>query len=421
MLRSLWDKFGSSLAPITDPYAVHDDATMEGYYTHVHSSASTGNPFTLVVIFCQVKTAIDPTKRILVYAYYQPGSSSTKSSRSETQKLGGFVREQYASNWKVTQHNSFKGTRKLAEYTIEVGDIGKMEIRKDMQRWTVNLPAGDDMPASTLVVEATKRASWSSTSEVAGPEGPFERLGYLLPLHWHVFSPGSQAYWYLERPQTGPSQPKDQSSFVVSSGHGVAHIEKNHGTGFPSGWIWAHTVSPSASSKSHTDSTPRKAYPIRLAVAGGRIIGLEAYLLGFRDEERQIEWDFKPPWSMGLFGRGAGLRTTRDWDCRTVVLDVWDWGRWLHVEMRAPEDTFIGISGPLSKGFAPNLCQESFQATFTIALRERRLSFGTPTSFFSAEEWRWREVAKYEVDESALEFGGDYVGEPLRNMKVHGE
>jgi hypothetical protein len=121
------------------------------------------------------------------------------SSKDSAKKLKGFVREQYASDWTVTQHNSFKGTGKLAEYTIEVGNIGKMEIRKDMQRWTVNLPAEEDMPASTLVVEATKRAAWSSTSEVAGPEGilhllphrtslitkpsgPFERLGYLLPL-----------------------------------------------------------------------------------------------------------------------------------------------------------------------------------------------------------------------------------------------
>jgi hypothetical protein len=172
---------------------------------------------------------------------------------------------------------------------------------------------------------------------------------------------------------------------------------------------------PSTATSSHEE------YPIRFAVAGGRIIGLEAYLVGFRDDKHHIAWDFAPPFAMGLRGLGLGMRTTRDWDRREVNLDVWDWGRWLHVQMRAPSDTFLCISGPLAKGFAPGLCQESFQAHFTITLRERRLNFLNPLSLFNFAEWEWRELACYEIEEAALEFGGDYVGEPLRNMKAHGE
>jgi hypothetical protein len=55
-----------------------------------------------------------------------------------------------------------------------------------------------------------------------------------------------------------------------------------------------------------------------------------------RDDERSIAWDFTPPFSMGLFGRGPGLKTSRSWERREVHLDVWDWSRWLHVEMKAP-------------------------------------------------------------------------------------
>jgi hypothetical protein len=30
MLRTLWDGLSTLLGPITDPYAIHDEATMEG-------------------------------------------------------------------------------------------------------------------------------------------------------------------------------------------------------------------------------------------------------------------------------------------------------------------------------------------------------------------------------------------------------
>jgi hypothetical protein len=79
-------------------------------------------------------------------------------------------------------------------------------------------------------------------------------------------------------------------------------------------------------------------------MAGGKILGIEAYLLGFRcelthtskapllkdsnrDDERNIAWDFTPPFAMGLGGIGPGLRTFRSWKQRKVSLSVWDWGR----------------------------------------------------------------------------------------------
>jgi hypothetical protein len=39
---------------------------------------------------------------------------------------------------------------------------------------------------------------------------------------------------------------------------------------------------------------------------------------------------------MGILGRGLGFKTLRSWEKRTVTLDLWDWGRWLSVEMSAP-------------------------------------------------------------------------------------
>jgi hypothetical protein len=74
-------------------------------------------------------------------------------------------------------------------------------------------------------------------------------------------------------------------SDIIASGTAVAHIEKNHGIGFPTAWIWAHSISESPSHSQGSLSEhlkPNESYPVRFAVAGGKIIGLEAYLVGFR-------------------------------------------------------------------------------------------------------------------------------------------
>jgi hypothetical protein len=181
--------------------------------------------------------------------------------------------------------------------------------------------------------------------------------------------------------------------------------------------MWAHSQSPS-SSFSATEGFSQSSFPVRFAVAGGRILGFEAYLAGFRDDGRGIAWDFAPPFALGLAGIGPGMKTSRSWDDRTVTLDLWDWSRWLHVEMSAPADTFVPISGPLAKGFAPGLCRESFQAQFIIVLRQRCLGF---SGLAFGSNWGWREVGRYTVQEGALEFGGTYVGPTDRRSKVHGE
>jgi hypothetical protein len=87
------------------------------------------------------------------------------------------------------------------------------------------------------------------------------------------------------------------------------------------------------------------------------------------------------------------------------------------------KDTFVPIAGPLSRGFAPELCHESFQATFKITCWERPLGFSIlrPWSWFDSRQWAWQKVSSYDIHEAALEFGGDYVGEEARGTKVKGE
>jgi hypothetical protein len=112
------------------------------------------------------------------------------------------------------------------------------------------------------------------------------------PRHWHIFSTASHADWQLRRLRTNAAFPESSLEVrvpegdIIASGTGTAHLEKNHGTGFPTAWIWAHSISPSESSRptlsKPSSLKPSEQFPVRFAVAGGKILGIEAYLLGFR-------------------------------------------------------------------------------------------------------------------------------------------
>lgn len=325
-------------------------------------------PLTLVLIFCEVKSATDQDKKIMVYLLYAPHhnlSHDTSNSENESDLAKGFVREMCAPRWKLTHprsdgSESSRANGAVEPWSIEVPGIGYMKTdASGNQHFLVRMPVnsspsihpngaeGDEL---VLEIHTTQRTPWSSTSAISGPEGPFERLGTLLPLHWHVFSGCSKAEWQLGRRRKvaldldplmdvhsglGPGD-------VMASGTAMAHLEKNHGVGFPKGWLWAHCLeSSTSSSSSNTQAYERP--PIRFALAGGSIIGLEAYLVGFRDDEAGIEWDFTPPLTMGLngWGAGAGMKIERQWEAegetgmRRVRVQCWTAVRWLDVDIVA--------------------------------------------------------------------------------------
>lgn len=337
-------------------------STTTGYYTHLHvptdRSKPDNPPLTLVIITCEVKTAIDPEKRIMVYVLYAPHHDLPHSgSTSEVEK--GFVREMTAPNWVLTQSRSETSSSKngvqvgtVEPWSVEVPGIGYMKVdAHGDQEILVRMPANQDhQDELILTVRTSHRTPYSSLSPISGPEGPFERLGIFLPLHWHVFSGCSKAEWSLAtRPKSEAWDPlrdmKTGFGPTLASGTAMAHVEKNHGVGFPSGWIWAHCLG-----SNHTFSGEYERPPIRLALAGGSILGLEAYLIGFRDDSLGIEWDFTPPGTVGLngWGTGAGMKVERMWDAhdenegvrqvgkvRRVRVQAWTLGRWLDIEIVA--------------------------------------------------------------------------------------
>lgn len=177
MTKCLW-KVGLPLRDLEEASSDHSNVVFLslGYYTHLHSPSSSGNPCTLVIIFCEVKTAVDSSRRIMVYVLYAPGHLPPHSAAAASHQPGGFMRELTAPRWTVTR-NSAPCIGEVEEWKIDVEGIGSMEVGKARQRLVVHIPSEDAVGGDVmdLVVESTQRTPWTTSSEVAGPEGKVER------------------------------------------------------------------------------------------------------------------------------------------------------------------------------------------------------------------------------------------------------
>ena len=114
------------------------------------------------------------------------------------------------------------------------------------------------LDGSHVKFSTTNRMPWSKSNIYsAGPEG---WLGYtsLLPCHYFVHSVGSDCVYSLSLPARGEKREVDRgqskgqeeqnqlrnetSRNVVFKGTGYSHIEGNHGSFFPSGWVWSQSI-----------------------------------------------------------------------------------------------------------------------------------------------------------------------------------
>jgi hypothetical protein len=219
MLRKLVDVLRVGLGPRVDPHAMHKEATMEGrslalntsfysaqstrslhsssllresvlididechlagFFIHIHSPASVGNPYTIVVIFCEVKHAIDPNSRVMVYVLWAPGHQAPQNLSASPQDPCGFASELLSSSWKVIKQNeALLGD--VHEWKVQVEGIGTMEIGRQRQKWTVHIPADQTSGHGPLelLIETTKRTPWTTESRIAGPEGVLRAISMI--------------------------------------------------------------------------------------------------------------------------------------------------------------------------------------------------------------------------------------------------
>lgn len=185
---------------------------------------------------------IDPKKNVSLIAIV--GSYSTKRSLHYTSHFlygcvqNGKERKQISKFIDNIQQNySERENSVLWEHP----DYGNILLNSTMCSFNMTFPEW-----GTLKMKSEFRVPWSKRdSNRNGPEG---WLGYtnLLPCHYFVHSMGSHCeYSYVPPKKTlSPFSPLTHLTTQPQplSGQGLAHIEGNHGSFFPEGWIWSQGI-----------------------------------------------------------------------------------------------------------------------------------------------------------------------------------
>jgi tocopherol cyclase len=248
-------------------------------------------------------------------------------------------------------------------FEITIPDVGFVRWHgKSITEYDIN----DE--SFTFQGKTSTRTPWSRTARFNTPEN---LLVYLpLPLHWHVHSLASECTYSLSIP--GHNLPP-----TLASNNAIVHQEKNWAASFPSAHMWIQARSGDKS----------------FCCAGGQILGMEAFLLGYRS--KSLEVDFRPPFALRVAGLSPFMTYTTDWENRKFSLSVQSFRQKVTVEARAPAGTFFSLSAPFREGHLPNPLGESFQATIRVKVWD--------------SEWvgEWRLVEEV-FEGGSLEFGAGY-------------
>jgi len=162
------------------------------------------------------------------------------------------------------------------------------------------------------------------------------------------------------------------------AGTSLVHQEKNWAQSFPKAHIWIQAREGNRG----------------FCCAGGQVLGMEAFLLGYRSEQRNI--DFQPPFALGALGLSPFMSVSHNWEDRSFKISVQSFRQKIVIHAKAPEGTFFSLSSPFPDGHRENFLGQSFQATLNVEVYE--------SGFFNP----WRLVHTDRFEGAALEFGGGY-------------
>ena len=128
--------------------------------------------------------------------------------------------------------------------------------------------------------------------------------------------------------------------------------------------------------------------------AGGQILGMEAFLLGYRSKDLNI--DFRPPFATRVAGMSPFMSYSSDWDSRSFELSIQSFRQKIMVKAAAPKGSFFSLSAPFPESHRENYLGQSFQAHFEVRVFE--------STFFGP----WKLVREVAFHGASLEFGGGY-------------
>jgi tocopherol cyclase len=332
--------------------APHPSSKFEGYYTKFDLASGSH----IALIICSVPNA--STRPHMVSFTYYPKSGKPI-----------FQREHFVDTIeRVTTNQDTK------EFELRVPELGYMRVEADGT-------SSYSLKAEEWSLEAKSDTYTAWRQDKSTPEGWMIRLP--LPLHWHVHSLCSPCHLKLDIPSLGESFPH-----ADREGRATFHQEKNWANSFPEAHMWVQAW----------DANNNKG----ICLAGGKILGQTAYMLGYRSPT--LDLDFVPPFSVSYLNLFTPFMSVKnDWESRTFSLSVSNYFYKLNLKAHAPkEHGWFGLASPFPDGHRPNFCIESFLATIEVKVSER--SGWMP--------WHaWREVKTETFEGGSLEFAGGYYPE----------
>ncbi|PUU84251.1 hypothetical protein B9Z19DRAFT_1070516 [Tuber borchii] len=352
-----------------DHFAPHPTTPFEGYYTRILTPEAT-----ILLIFSSVRRATH--KPHYVHFSYLPHPSSPSGGESLRIDLFPTITDQRLPRVAGSNVQPFR--------RVVGGGIGEYTVTPEKQTYSLHLPGGVEVD-----VQLTERTPWHKGEELSSPEGALGELVHLLPIHWHVFSIDSRAEYHIHIPGRAGQE--------EISGIGRAHIEKNWGVAFPSGWTWAQAFLPPTPSETAPSNDNGE---FKLSLAGGQTLFQKAYLLSYTSPTTILR--FKPPFSLLPFTLSTPF-CSEEIDSRAGLfkISVADFTHKIVLTVKGPEmhRGWVGLHCPLSGGHGNVFAYENFEGVVEVCVFRRRL-----------EGWgyKWREVERKRMDGCALEFGGGY-------------
>ncbi|KAI5810152.1 hypothetical protein DFH27DRAFT_177866 [Peziza echinospora] len=417
----------------THNYQPHRLAPFEGYYTRLITS----NGATILLIFSTVREARSEHKPNLLHFSYIP---SAINGNSRAQIISVYPTNlEFKGKWaphenEITLTATDDHWNELGRYWVNSDGEGIFELKLPVEDGTidVNVKVRSRKPWEGLAIDE------DCPRDGNGPEGQFAALKCLLPLHWFVWSVHSTADLSIRKLTSGNDDPE-----ILYEGEAKAHVEKNWGRSFPTGWVWIQSIVPTTLLQdSDVKEDEDLKTPPYIAFAGGQTLVIKAFLFGFScpplhggSSNAPITWSFRPLYTM-LFplpftGRFFSPFCKEEYNSleglyKFEVIDwTWKFG-WRKVKLlcKGPPATssscdsttttsdYVRLPCPMSDGHDNEFAKETFDAIILVeAFQWKRTSVW---DIFSITKFcnptQWQKVASQEFKRTALEWGGNYWG-----------
>jgi tocopherol cyclase len=324
-------------------FAPHPKSVFEGYYSKFDLPSGAH----IALIICSVPSATSLPPYMVSFTYYPRDGSPI------------FQREHWVSSIERTE------TGPGHAFELRIPGMGSMTV--DAHSTTTYELKCEEWSLQGMTVGHTPWRERKST-----PEGWLVRLP--LPLHWHVHSLSSPAAFNLDIPSV-------ELPRADQKGRAIMHQEKNWANSFPSSHIWIQARDPDSNRG--------------ICLAGGKILGMHAFILGYRSPTLDI--DMLPPFALSILGIAPFMSTDIDYENRAATITVSNFWHRITVRAQAPKERgWFGLGSPFPEGHRRNFCTESFLAVVDVEVCE------------SAGLWGWRRVASDRFEHASLEFAGGY-------------